>query len=111
LTPDDPDPNHIEDTDMKKVEALKKAVAEGKYAVSAEDLAPKIMELMFRNTIFDETSNRTSGFQLEAGVQFNLQNNDRLKIPGGALVNHKDSRSVSASSNGSHAGPAPERSQ
>jgi PAS domain S-box-containing protein len=66
LKPDNFDLNQIPDTDMRKVEALKKAVSEGTYAVPAEDLATKLMESMFRNTILDESPNRASGSQLEA---------------------------------------------
>jgi hypothetical protein len=98
MTPDSLVPNHIEGADMKKLEALKKAVSEGSYAVSAEDLTPKLLESMFRNIILDETANRPSSSQLEASDQFNPQNNDGLKIPGDAMVHHKDSRLVSVPS-------------
>jgi hypothetical protein len=95
MTPDNLVPTNSEGADMKKLEALKKAVSEGSYAVSAEDLAPKLLESMFRNIILDETANRPSSSQLEAADQFNPHNNDGLKIPSDAMVSHKDSRLVS----------------
>jgi anti-sigma28 factor (negative regulator of flagellin synthesis) len=67
VTSQDSDPNHIEDDHTNKLEALKKAVYQGTYAVSAEDLAPKIMESMLRNTIFGETPNRASDSQPKVG--------------------------------------------
>jgi hypothetical protein len=73
--------NQIPDTDMKKVEALKKAVSEGTYTVAAEDLAPKLMESMFRNTILDDAPNGASGSQLEADDQVNAQ---QYGVPGGS---------------------------
>jgi Anti-sigma-28 factor, FlgM len=48
MTPDYLDPNHIEYADIKKLEALKKAVSEGTYTVSAEDLTPKILEFAWQ---------------------------------------------------------------
>jgi hypothetical protein len=53
LKPDSINLNRLQEIDMKKVEALKKAVSEGTYTVPAEDLAPKLMESMFQNTILD----------------------------------------------------------
>jgi Anti-sigma-28 factor, FlgM len=97
LKPDSLDLNHLQEIDMKKVEALKKAVSEGTYAVPAEDLAPKLMEAMFQNTILDEVPNRASGTQLEAD-RFNPSNSDGLEIPGGEIVSRKDSRSASGPS-------------
>jgi anti-sigma28 factor (negative regulator of flagellin synthesis) len=64
VTSQDSDPNHLEDHHTSKLEALKKAVSEGTYAVSVEDLAPKIMESMLQNTIIGETTNRASTSQL-----------------------------------------------
>jgi Anti-sigma-28 factor, FlgM len=101
VTPEDLDPNHIEDAHMKKLEALKKALSEGTYAVSAEDLAPKIMQSMLRDTIF---GNKASGSQLAAGGRFNPQDNDGQKIPGGEMVSHKESGSVSVPSDRSPGG-------
>jgi anti-sigma28 factor (negative regulator of flagellin synthesis) len=37
--------NPLQEINMKKVKALKKAVSDGTYAVPAEDLAPKLMEI------------------------------------------------------------------
>jgi hypothetical protein len=102
-------PDHLQEIDMKKVEALKKAVSEGSYTVPVEDLAPKLMESMFQNTILDETPNRASGTQLEAEDRFNPSNNDGLEIPGGEMVSRKDSRSASISSDGSPAERGPKR--
>ena len=65
MKPENFAPNEISDTNMKKVEALKKAVSEGNYTVPAEDLAPKLVVSMFRNTILDEDPNGPSGSQLE----------------------------------------------
>jgi Anti-sigma-28 factor, FlgM len=76
---------------MKKVEALKKAVSEGTYTVPAEDLAPKLMESMFQNTILDETSIGASVSALEAEDQYSPQHSDTPEVPGGAMVNRKDS--------------------
>ena len=56
MKPDSLDVNHLQEIDMKKVEALKKAVSEGSYTVPAEDLAPKLMESMFQNIVLDEDS-------------------------------------------------------
>jgi hypothetical protein len=67
---------------MKKVEALKKAVSEGTYSVPAEDLAPKLMESMFQNSIFDEAPDRASGSRLEADDQLNPQQPAALEVPG-----------------------------
>jgi hypothetical protein len=83
LNPDSIDVDQISDTDMKKVEVLKKAVSEGIYAVPAEDLAPKLMESMFRNTILDEAPNGVFGSQLETTDQVNPQQRAALEIPGG----------------------------
>jgi hypothetical protein len=76
---------------MKKVEALKKAVSEGTYTVPAEDLAPKLMESMFQNNILDETSIEPSVSQLTAEDQHSPQHTDAPEIPGGAMINRKDS--------------------
>jgi hypothetical protein len=99
--------NHLQEIDMKKVEALKKAVSDGTYAVPAEDLAPKLMESMFQNTILDETPNRVSGSQLEAKDRFNPSNNEGLEIPGGEIVSRKGSHSASMPSDGSPAERGP----
>jgi hypothetical protein len=80
--------NRLQEIDMKKVEALKKAVSEGTYNVPAEDLAPKLMESIFQNTILDEASTAASVSQLKAEEQYS----DAPGIPGGAMVNRKDSR-------------------
>jgi Anti-sigma-28 factor, FlgM len=98
LKPDSLDLNHLQEIDMKKVEALKKAVSEGTYTVPAEDLAPKLMEAMFQNTILDEVPNRASSTQLEAEDRLNASNSDGLEIPGGEIVSRKDLRSASAPS-------------
>jgi flagellar biosynthesis anti-sigma factor FlgM len=92
LKPDNFDLNQIPDTDMKKVEALKRAVSEGNYTVHAEDLAPKLMESMFRNTILDEAPNRASGSQLEADDRVNPQQRVAPEVPGGRMVSRRDSR-------------------
>ena len=108
LKPDSLDLNHLQ-MDMKKVEALKKAVSEGTYTVPAEDLSPKLMEAMFQNTILDEVPNRASGTQLEAEDRLNPSNNDGLEIPGGEIVSRKGSRSASMPSDGSAAERGPKR--
>jgi hypothetical protein len=87
--------NRLQEIDMKKVEALKRAVSEGTYTVPAEDLAPKLMESMFQNTILDETSIGASASQLEAEEQYSPQHTDAPEIPGGAMINRKDSQLVS----------------
>jgi Anti-sigma-28 factor, FlgM len=92
LKPDSFDPNHI--SDFKKVGAIKKAVSEGTYNVPAEDLAMKLLESMFRNTIFDEAPNRTSDSQLEIDDQVNPPQRATPEIPGGAMVSRKDPRSA-----------------
>jgi hypothetical protein len=109
LKPDNFDLNQIPDTDMKKVEALKKAVSEGSYTVPAEDLAPKLMESVFRNTILDETPIGASVAQLEAEDHYNPQHSDALEIPGGEMVSRKDSRSASVPSDGSPGGRGPKQ--
>jgi Anti-sigma-28 factor, FlgM len=65
---------------MKRVEALKKAVFDGTYAIPAEDLAPKLMESMFRNTIFDEAPSRTSASRLKTNDQLNPQQPAALEV-------------------------------
>ena len=85
--------NQIPDTDMMKVEALKKAVSEGNYAIPAEDLAPKLMESLFRNTILDEAPNGVSGSQLEAG-----DDQAAREVNGGAMINRNGLRSASVPS-------------
>jgi hypothetical protein len=109
LKPDSLDLNHLHEIDMKKVEALKKAVSEGIYTVPAEDLAPKLMEAMFQNTILDEVPNRASGTQLEAEDRLNPPNSDGLEIPGGEIVSRKGLRSASIPSDGSPAERGPKR--
>jgi hypothetical protein len=89
-----PDLHQILDTDMKKVEALKKAVSEGTYTVPAEDLAPKLLESMFRNTILDDAPNGASGSQLEADDHVNAHERDVPEVPGGAIVNRRKLRSA-----------------
>ena len=104
LKPENFAPNEISDTNMKKVEALKKAVSEGNYTVPAEDLAPKLVVSMFRNTILDEAPNGASGFKLEADDQA------ALEVDGGEIVSHNDLRSVSAvPSDGPPGGRGPKR--
>ena len=84
--------NRLDEIDMKKVEALKKAVSEGTYTVPAEDLVPKLMESLFQNTILDETSIGVAVSQLEAKDQYSPQHSDDApEIPGGAMINRKDS--------------------
>jgi hypothetical protein len=107
LKPDSLDLNHLQEIDMKKVEALKKAVSEGTYTVPAEDLVPKLMESMFQNTIPDEAPNRASGSRLEAEDQFNPSNKSDLENPGGEMVRSKDSRSASVPFDGSPAERGP----
>jgi Anti-sigma-28 factor, FlgM len=82
--------NRLQEIDMKKVEALKKAVSEGTYTVPAEDLVPKLMELLFQNTILDETSIGVSVSQLEAEDQDSPQHSDAREIPGGVMANRND---------------------
>jgi anti-sigma28 factor (negative regulator of flagellin synthesis) len=93
LKPDSLDLNHVQEIDMKRVSALKKAVSEGTYAVPAEDLVPKLMESMFRNTILDEGPDMASGSRVETDEQVNPQQRADPEIPGGATVSRKDSRS------------------
>jgi Anti-sigma-28 factor, FlgM len=83
--------NRLQEIDIKKVEALKKAVSEGTYSVPAEDLVPKLMESLFQNTILDETWTGVSVSQLEAEDQ----HSDAPEIPGSAMVNRNDSCEVS----------------
>jgi Anti-sigma-28 factor, FlgM len=109
LKPESVDLNHLQEIDMKKVEALKKAVSEGTYTVAAEELAPKLMELMFRNTILDETPIGASVSQLETNDQVNPQQRAALDIPGGEMVSRKDSRSASVPSDGSPAKRGPKQ--
>jgi hypothetical protein len=87
--------NRLQEIDMKKVEALKKAVSEGTYNVPAEDLVPKLMESMFQNTILDATSIGVSISQLEAEDQHCPQHTDAPEIARGAMVNRKDSHLAS----------------
>jgi anti-sigma28 factor (negative regulator of flagellin synthesis) len=101
--------NHVQEIDLKKVEALKKAVYEGTYAVAAEDLVPKLMESMFRNTILDEVPDMASGSQLETNDQVNPQQRVAPEVPGGEMVSRKDSRSASVPSDGSPAKRGPKQ--
>jgi hypothetical protein len=82
LKPDSLNLNHLQEVDMKKVEALKKAVSDRTYAVPAEDLALKLMESMFQNAIFDEAPNTASGSRLEAEDRLNPQQPAALEVPG-----------------------------
>jgi hypothetical protein len=91
--------NHLQEIDMKKVEALKKAVSAGTYTVLAEDLAPKLMESVFQNTIFQEAPNSASGSRLEADDQLNPQQLAALEVPG------VDASDGSPSGSGSKRGP------
>jgi hypothetical protein len=109
LKPESVDLNHLQEIDMKKVEALKKAVSEGTYTVPAEDLAPKLMESMFRNTILDEAPNGEWGSQLETNDRVNPQQRAAPEIPGGEMVSRKDSRSASVPSDGSPGGRGPKQ--
>jgi hypothetical protein len=86
--------NQIPDKDMKKVEALKNAVSKGTYTVPAEDLAPKLMESMFRNFILDQAPNGAAGSQLEADDRLNPEQRSAPEVPGGARESRKDSRSA-----------------
>ena len=86
------DPNQISDVDMKKVEALRKAVSDGKYVIPAEDLAPKLMESLFRNTILDAAPNGVSGSQVEADDQA------APKVNGGVVISRNGLRSASVPS-------------
>lgn len=94
MNPDNYDLKQIPDTDIKKVEALKKVISEGNYTVRAEDLAPKLMESMFRNTILDEALNGPIGSQLD------VNNKAAPKVSGGAMVNENGSHSASVPSDG-----------
>jgi hypothetical protein len=94
LNPDKHNLKQIPDTDMKKVEALKKAISDGNYTVPAEDLVPKLMESVFRNTILDEAPNWASGSQLETGDQA------AHNVNGGAMPSRDDSHSASVPYNG-----------
>jgi hypothetical protein len=87
--------NRLQEIDLKKVEALKKAVSERTYTVPAEDLVPKLMESLFQNTILDEDPIEVSVSQLEAEDQHNPQHSEATGIPGGAMVNGNDSHEVS----------------
>jgi Anti-sigma-28 factor, FlgM len=91
LKSDSLDLNRLQEIDLKKVEALKKAVSEGTYTVPAEDLAPRLLESMFQNAIFAETSIGASVSELEAEDRYRPQHSDAPKIAGGAMVNRKDS--------------------
>jgi hypothetical protein len=93
LKPNSLEINHVQEIDMKKVEALKKAVSEGTYAVRAEDLVPKLMESMFRNTILDEAPDMASGSRWATDEQVKPQQRAAPEVPGGATVSRKDSRS------------------
>jgi hypothetical protein len=90
LKSDSLDLNRLQEIDMKKVEALKRAVSEGTYTVPAEELAPKLMQSMFQNTILDENSIGASVSQLEAEDHYRPQHSDAPEIPG-AIVNRKGS--------------------
>jgi hypothetical protein len=94
LNPDNYDLKQIPDTDMKKVEALKQVISEGNYTVPAEDLAPKLIESLFRNTILDDAPNGASASQPEVTEQATPKAN------GGGLVNQNGSHSVSVLSGG-----------
>ncbi len=94
MNPDNYDLKQIPDTDMEKIDALTKAISEGNYTVRAEDLAPKLMESLFRNTILDEAPNGASGPQSEATDQA------APKVNGGGMVSQNGSHSASVSSDG-----------
>jgi hypothetical protein len=81
LKPDSLDVNDLQEIDMKKIEALKKAVSAGTYTVPAEDLAPKLMESMFQNTILDETPIGASVSQLEVEDHYRPQRAMLRKFP------------------------------
>jgi hypothetical protein len=99
LKPDSVNLNHFQEIDMKKVEALKKAVSDGTYAVSAEDLVPKLMESMFQNAIFDKAPNTAPGSRLEAEDQLIPPQPAAVKVPG------VDASDGSPSGSGSKRGP------
>jgi hypothetical protein len=80
LKPDNNDLKQISDADMNKVEALKKAISDGNYIVPAEDLAPKLMESLYRNTILDEAPNGASDFQLEKDDQVVQKGEDDARV-------------------------------
>jgi hypothetical protein len=109
LKPDSLDLNHVQEIDMKKVGALKKAVSEGTYTVPARDLAPKLMESVFRNAILDETPVGASVSQLETNDKVNPHQRAALEIPGGEMVSRKDSRSAWVPSDGSPAERGPKQ--
>ena len=94
MNPDKYDLKQIPVTDMKKVEALKKVISEGNYTVPAEDLAPKLMESLFRNTISDDAPNEAPGSQSEATDQA------APKVNGDGMVSQNRSHSASVSSDG-----------
>jgi hypothetical protein len=94
LNPDNCNLKQIPDTNMRKVEALKRVISEGSYTVPAEDLAPKLMESVFRNTILDEAPHGASDSQLDADDQATP------KVNGGAMVSQNDSHSASAPPHG-----------
>jgi Anti-sigma-28 factor, FlgM len=91
LKSDSFDLSRLQEIDMKKVEALKKAVSEGTYIVPAEDLVPKLIESLFQNTILDEISIGVSVSPLEAEDQQSPQRIDVPGIPSGAKINREDS--------------------
>lgn len=93
LNPDEYDLNQIPDTDLKRVETLKKIISAGNYAVPAEDLAQKLMQSAFQSYILDEAPNGLSGSQLEADDRAVPEVND------GAMINQNDSHSASVLSN------------
>jgi hypothetical protein len=109
LKPDSLDLNHLQEIDMKKVEALKKAVSEGTYTVPAEDLVAKLMESMFRSTNLDEASNGASSCQLEAAAQVDPQQRAAPEVHDGGMVSRKDSRSASVPSDESPGGRGPKQ--
>jgi hypothetical protein len=94
LNPEKLRPEPTPHTDMRKVEALKKAVSEGTYVVAAEDLAPKLIESVFPNTILDEASNGASTPQSVAAGRANLQQSAEPDVPDSKVVNRQDSRSA-----------------
>jgi hypothetical protein len=109
LNIDDPDPCHfLSDIDTKKVETLRKAVSDGAYAVRAEDVAPKLMQYMLRNTNLDKTS--VKAFTLHLKPQDQLP--DHANAPGmscGRVTNLENSPSASVLSDGSPGGSGPNR--
>lgn len=64
---------------------------------------------MLRIANLDEDPNGAPGPQLEADDHVNPEQRAALEVPGGAMVNRKDSRSTRLPSDGSPSGRGPNR--